>query len=797
MRNIKLTLFMVALVAGWLGGFTNAHAAIINSVSRGGTSENTPPVIAPNSLNEDELCYVDRTHKYSSVPTTLLGAEYVMVSNSDKTQADYSLDVTLSHDARVLLFLDNRLGYGSIPGGDPNLNPDLWAAGMGWVYDMGFMDTGMNIGIDEGGDGQIDQWASVYFKSVSYGTITLLAQNDVTKPADRNMYGVAALKKGAFQSFWYYGGPSNLVHTPQPVSVPKGYFGGWFWWQDDEGNLYLPGENEDTGYRFDIATDYNYEFPIQPDDEPRDFYGHYSKWAGNPYFWAFTDRMTFTYNDTRIRTVDRWMYFWDPANIGNCLIMFSEDMGSGGPGIYPLHYDTVNNLEVLSHTFTVNTRVSGQFSGMETILTSQLEDYVRSCGMTDTDVHHFMSSKIIRRLLANDPNGLGPVLVSHGIWNHLKPTIESEMESLELQGAEEAGIKITIAEQPSDFPQRVTVTSSDPESLWLVGADTNGILQLIFDQHNWHEPQTVIVQSIFNQDWEYELLEPDSPIGFDSPDGDSEHPPPYFDTIFPPYSRLVNKVKVAAYITDDPCDGFVLPVTIVKGDCGGRGFTFGDLNHDCITDFRDFAIFTSRWLASTELPVEIDLTNQDQFSNKDVGTTGGSAFFDDGDEVWTIQGDGHDIWDITDGFHYVYKPLAKSVHTQLMATVRTLEDTHIWAKAGIMFRDELTPDSAHAMIVVTPHRGVVFQWRQWTGHITETIQYGPVAHLKAPISLCLEVKDNIVTGYYYQSGRWIKLGNAAVSFDPQVPTDYMGMLASSHVQGVLTTATFDKKLVGD
>ena len=66
MRNVKLKLFMVVLVVGWLGGFTNAYAAIINSVSSGGTSENTPPVIAPNSLNEDELCYVDSLHDYNT-----------------------------------------------------------------------------------------------------------------------------------------------------------------------------------------------------------------------------------------------------------------------------------------------------------------------------------------------------------------------------------------------------------------------------------------------------------------------------------------------------------------------------------------------------------------------------------------------------------------------------------------------------------------------------------------------------------------------------------------------------------
>jgi hypothetical protein len=133
MRNLKLTLFIVVLIVGWFGGFNAAQAQIITGVMRGGSSTNPPPIIAPNSLDEDKLCFVDRPHQYNSIPIDLLGAEYVMVSNDDKTQADFSLNVTLSQPARLYLFLDNRLGHGATVGGDPNMNPDLWAAGMGWV----------------------------------------------------------------------------------------------------------------------------------------------------------------------------------------------------------------------------------------------------------------------------------------------------------------------------------------------------------------------------------------------------------------------------------------------------------------------------------------------------------------------------------------------------------------------------------------------------------------------------------------------------------------------------------------
>ena len=115
MRNAKLKLFTIVFVVGWLGGFVAAPAQIITSVTRGGSSTNTPPQIAPNPLLEDALSFVDRQHEYNAIPMPLLVAQYVMVANSDKTQADYSLDVTLSQNAMLYLFLDNRLGHGITP----------------------------------------------------------------------------------------------------------------------------------------------------------------------------------------------------------------------------------------------------------------------------------------------------------------------------------------------------------------------------------------------------------------------------------------------------------------------------------------------------------------------------------------------------------------------------------------------------------------------------------------------------------------------------------------------------------
>jgi hypothetical protein len=173
-------------------------AAVIGEVHRRGGSANDPPRVAREPLNEDSLSFVDRTHEYNEVPEEIRGAQYIMVANDDKTVEDYAIEIVLSYNAKVYLFLDNRLGHGDIPGGDPNLSPDIVAAEMYWVVDTGFADTGLNIGIDESGDGDIDQWSSVYALEAPAGSVMLLQQNDPTNAGGRNMYGVAVVMSPHF-----------------------------------------------------------------------------------------------------------------------------------------------------------------------------------------------------------------------------------------------------------------------------------------------------------------------------------------------------------------------------------------------------------------------------------------------------------------------------------------------------------------------------------------------------------------------------------------------------------------------
>ncbi|MHC4535914.1 MAG: hypothetical protein ACYS6K_18345 [Planctomycetota bacterium] len=738
---------------------TAAPGQIITLVVRGGSSTNTPPAIAPNPLSEDELSFVDRTHQYNAVPADLLGAQYVMVPNNDKVQADYSLDVELIESARLYLFLDNRLGHGSIPGGDPVLNPDLWSAGMAWVYDIGFADTGLNIGIDEGGDGQINQWASVYVKKVEPGLITLYQQNDPTDPTYRNMYGVAALKWRSFEAFWFDNGRLNLAQTPDWVTVLSGFYGGWDWF-DEDGHWRQPFE-----------------------DKP----------LGGPNLWAFTDRLTFQYTDAKVRPVHRWFFLWDPSGQGNCLELMFEDVGGL---VGPLNPDIMDNLVIHNHSFSVNAdKVQGVFSDLEFIRIDELEEHVRGLGMTEEDVQIFMSGDIFSHLKITDPCDQGDVGVQYTQWQMSEPMIMVP-KHIEITEGDVMSYPVRLGKQP-DGPVTVNVKYNDPTAIKWADYDDD-VYQLHFDQLNWDKEQVVnFAATTFMDNW---MAPPDQTVAgsiagkyfFGEWIGSSTAGKYFLD------NWIGGKPgQLAHYVAGDPTETAVLPVRVMDKKTGGRGYAETDFNRDAITNLVDVAYVANAFLESTEQPqVFAPLINPDEFTGVDIGIEGGSASFDPQTGTWIVTADGADIWGTSDQFHFVYQDVC-DMDFQVTATVTDLEDTHEWAKAGIMLRDELTQDSAYSMIAVTPGRGLAFQVRYNSGETTVSMHGGPAAHLKVPISLRLVAIGHTVTGYYYADGMWIKLG--ATTDDCKCygadNAGHVGLAVTSHVEGTPTTATFGSELV--
>jgi hypothetical protein len=175
------------------------------------------------------------------------------------------------------------------------------------------------------------------------------------------------------------------------------------------------------------------------------------------------------------------------------------------------------------------------------------------------------------------------------------------------------------------------------------------------------------------------------------------------------------------------------------------------------------------------------------WTSEDIGgpELPGRARYDPNEESFTITGDGADIWDTWDQFHFVYKCLPGDF--MITARVLSIQNTHEWAKAGVMIRDDLSGPSKHAMMVLTPENNVAFQWRCETGGITFHTASPPAT---TPYWVRLVRRGDTFKGYRSSDGiNWILQGSVAIPMDPWGKV-YIGLSVCSHNPGALSTAQF-------
>ncbi len=153
--------------------------------------------------------------------------------------------------------------------------------------------------------------------------------------------------------------------------------------------------------------------------------------------------------------------------------------------------------------------------------------------------------------------------------------------------------------------------------------------------------------------------------------------------------------------------------------------------------------------------------------------------------TYTMTAAGVDIWDAADEMHYAYKTL--SGVGSITVKVVSLQNTDPFAKAGVMIRNSLDPDSANVALLLTPENGVRFQYRQTAGDITDR-EFDDT--LVAPYWVKLE-RDlgSGFRGYTSPDGvNWQQFTlRPSVTMDSNV---YIGLALTSHVAGVTCEAVF-------
>jgi hypothetical protein len=213
----------------------------------------------------------------------------------------------------------------------------------------------------------------------------------------------------------------------------------------------------------------------------------------------------------------------------------------------------------------------------------------------------------------------------------------------------------------------------------------------------------------------------------------------------------------------------------------------GFANHGDLTTGGSAAVFP------VPAPVGTFLGHQDVGG---VAAPGNATF---ANNTYSLQASSFDIWDVADSMQFVYKPLTGD--GSIEARVVSEQPTDFWAKAGVMFRENLRSNSRNAFMFETPnldgtfHNEPVFQWRTDTGGFTSDSGNHVMLEPPAPIWLRVVRSGNNFTGYWaldvnngQSHGAWNQLGPTVTV--NMASTVYVG-LALTGQGGRQNTSTFD------
>ncbi len=191
----------------------------------------------------------------------------------------------------------------------------------------------------------------------------------------------------------------------------------------------------------------------------------------------------------------------------------------------------------------------------------------------------------------------------------------------------------------------------------------------------------------------------------------------------------------------------------------------------------------------------------DEWSERDIGTTGGSA--NEAGGTWTVSGDGADVWGSSDAFHFVYLPLYGDGEITARVVSRG-SGSDRWSKGGVMIRETLATGSKHAIMAITGGEGggLIFQNRPTTGGRSYSAHGNPTA--APPHWVRLKREGNTITAYSSTDGvDWVQQPDGYTEDSTANPVDismaanvFAGLFVTSHSAGEVRTYTFDNVTVG-
>jgi hypothetical protein len=163
------------------------------------------------------------------------------------------------------------------------------------------------------------------------------------------------------------------------------------------------------------------------------------------------------------------------------------------------------------------------------------------------------------------------------------------------------------------------------------------------------------------------------------------------------------------------------------------------------------------------------------------------SFVENPTGTYTLTASGTDITGSSDEFHYVYKMLSGA--GSIVAKVNSVQNTNDWAKAGVMIRESLDADSAHAISFVTPGYGAVFEYRPDTA-ADNVGAAGQQTGITAPYWVKIErsISGSFTASCSANGTAWQTLGTPQTI--PMGTNVYIGLALTAHDPALTCQAVF-------
>lgn len=220
------------------------------------------------------------------------------------------------------------------------------------------------------------------------------------------------------------------------------------------------------------------------------------------------------------------------------------------------------------------------------------------------------------------------------------------------------------------------------------------------------------------------------------------------------------------------------------------------MNYLIYKSLQIFLLLTFFWGAETQAQPQAN------FKAQDIGKPAVKGDAQIVPEGVDIKAGGEDIWMNADQFHFVYKQIEGDF--DFVARLESLERSHLYTKAGLMARENLTSGSRNVMFLAFPGNdkrnnnrgGYEFQYRFEKGKeskaiypsLTDTVAQAAFPANYPNVWMRLKRKDSVFSAYTSPDGiNWVQYAEFTMELPKKI---YLGMAATAHIKGATTVAKF-------